>query len=330
MKVQAATALGPLIAKYNEAVQATLDADKSLIGFAATLRMVNTVMDTNSKAFYQYQKDAVSAINAIDTEPIASLTGAMYAQRDAAQEAAPPTYDSALAMEQYNAAIAGADAAAINAIATSTQNAADAASNMAIAGMEAAAALGEMSMASFIAQQIDILTAAEQEGKISKQELEAATRELLVQSGLLTEAEALAAWQAGITREAFYAEKISADALAGSLVGIKDGINNIPPYKKAIIEIVTKHIDAFGGLENYEQHQEGLGNNANGTDNWRGGMTWVGERGPELVNLPRGTQIHDAQSSQNITNNSWDVSINTAATSGTWEQNIAYAQAMAQ
>lgn len=33
------------------------------------------------------------------------------------------------------------------------------------------------------------------------------------------------------------------------------------------------------------------GNNAEGTDNWRGGMTWVGEKGPELINLPRGAQV---------------------------------------
>lgn len=35
----------------------------------------------------------------------------------------------------------------------------------------------------------------------------------------------------------------------------------------------------------------GVGYSANGTDYWRGGMTWVGERGPELVNLPRGSQV---------------------------------------
>lgn len=35
----------------------------------------------------------------------------------------------------------------------------------------------------------------------------------------------------------------------------------------------------------------GIGQNANGTPNWRGGLTWVGERGKELVNLPRGSQI---------------------------------------
>lgn len=34
-----------------------------------------------------------------------------------------------------------------------------------------------------------------------------------------------------------------------------------------------------------------IGRNAEGTDNWRGGPTWVGEKGPEIVNLPRGAQV---------------------------------------
>lgn len=39
----------------------------------------------------------------------------------------------------------------------------------------------------------------------------------------------------------------------------------------------------------------GIGENANGTNNWRGGLTWVNERGGEIMNLPRGTQVipHD-------------------------------------
>lgn len=38
--------------------------------------------------------------------------------------------------------------------------------------------------------------------------------------------------------------------------------------------------------------------NASGNDNWRGGLTWVGENGPELVSLPRGSQIMNAQESR--------------------------------
>jgi len=33
------------------------------------------------------------------------------------------------------------------------------------------------------------------------------------------------------------------------------------------------------------------GHNAAGTSNWMGGLTWVGEKGQELLNLPRGSQI---------------------------------------
>ncbi|WP_426043703.1 hypothetical protein [Caulobacter sp. DWR3-1-2] len=38
----------------------------------------------------------------------------------------------------------------------------------------------------------------------------------------------------------------------------------------------------------------GVGQNANGTTNWRGGLTLVGERGAELLNVPRGSQITPA------------------------------------
>ena len=34
-----------------------------------------------------------------------------------------------------------------------------------------------------------------------------------------------------------------------------------------------------------------VGANADGTNNWRGGPTWVGEKGPELVDLPRGSRV---------------------------------------
>lgn len=42
------------------------------------------------------------------------------------------------------------------------------------------------------------------------------------------------------------------------------------------------------------------GYNAAGDRNWRGGLTWVGEGGPELVRLPRGSQIYSSQESTQI------------------------------
>ena len=41
--------------------------------------------------------------------------------------------------------------------------------------------------------------------------------------------------------------------------------------------------------------------NAGGSENWRGGLTWVGEAGPELVALPQGSRIYSNQESRGMT-----------------------------
>ena len=48
--------------------------------------------------------------------------------------------------------------------------------------------------------------------------------------------------------------------------------------------------------------------NAGGTPNWRGGLTWVGESGPELVSLPRGSRIWNNQESQQMAATGTDTS----------------------
>lgn len=52
--------------------------------------------------------------------------------------------------------------------------------------------------------------------------------------------------------------------------------------------------------------------NAGGTSNWRGGLTWVGENGPELVRLPRGSQVLTAQESRNAGGNTFNITISAA------------------
>lgn len=50
--------------------------------------------------------------------------------------------------------------------------------------------------------------------------------------------------------------------------------------------------------------------NATGNDNWRGGLTWVGESGAEVVALPQGSRIFNAQESRElggVTN--WNVTV---------------------
>jgi hypothetical protein len=46
-----------------------------------------------------------------------------------------------------------------------------------------------------------------------------------------------------------------------------------------------------------------VGHNALGTNNWRGGYTWVGEEGPEIVNLPAGSKIYSNRQSRQMVNN---------------------------
>lgn len=49
--------------------------------------------------------------------------------------------------------------------------------------------------------------------------------------------------------------------------------------------------------------------NASGTDNWRGGMTWVGENGPEQVYLPSGARVATAQESRRTGGDIYNINI---------------------
>jgi len=53
-----------------------------------------------------------------------------------------------------------------------------------------------------------------------------------------------------------------------------------------------------------------IGRNARGTRNWRGGPTWVGEEGPEIVNLPAGSQVFSAGESRAMAGREVSVSVN--------------------
>ena len=54
------------------------------------------------------------------------------------------------------------------------------------------------------------------------------------------------------------------------------------------------------GNSGWEWNEELGAWNAGGNENWLGGLTWVGEAGPELVSLPRGSQIYSNQESRNM------------------------------
>lgn len=50
----------------------------------------------------------------------------------------------------------------------------------------------------------------------------------------------------------------------------------------------------------YGGYNPALPGNAAGDTNWRGGLTWVGEQGPELVSLPKGSRIYSNPESERL------------------------------
>lgn len=59
-----------------------------------------------------------------------------------------------------------------------------------------------------------------------------------------------------------------------------------------------------------EKWQHGVyGGNAAGTDSWRGGWSWVGENGPELLRLPQGTQVLNSQESRDYGGDTYNITI---------------------
>jgi len=67
--------------------------------------------------------------------------------------------------------------------------------------------------------------------------------------------------------------------------------NTVKPIVEGIGNGLSWIADKVGGLFGFGGGGGEAGSNAEGTNNWRGGPTWVGEQGPELIDLPRGTRI---------------------------------------
>ena len=68
----------------------------------------------------------------------------------------------------------------------------------------------------------------------------------------------------------------------------------------------------------------GRENNAAGTPYFRGGLTLVGERGPELVTLPRGSRIHNAEDTARMGGSTVNVTVNASVADGMDAEALAY------
>ena len=85
------------------------------------------------------------------------------------------------------------------------------------------------------------------------------------------------------------------------------GAPNPAAASTAAANIITVNRNAIANVK--------PGLNANGTQNWRGGLSWVGERGPELVNLPRGSQVIPAHRAQNMGGGGINISVDARGSS---------------
>jgi TP901 family phage tail tape measure protein len=92
--------------------------------------------------------------------------------------------------------------------------------------------------------------------------------------------------------------KRAMDGIKNAINAIKSPIDEVKKKLDDFITTIGNALEAAKNLPGVQGAMDLLGKvkgNAAGTDNWEGGLTWVGERGPELLNLPKGTQIFNQQ-----------------------------------
>lgn len=96
-------------------------------------------------------------------------------------------------------------------------------------------------------------------------------------------------------------------ALIGWIIGKKDEVAKTVDASSASLSTAATRITAT--MNGTDQRTRSVGRNARGTRNWQGGSTWVGEEGPELVNLPRGSRITPASETYNNAVNNYYITI---------------------
>jgi len=107
-------------------------------------------------------------------------------------------------------------------------------------------------------------------------------------------------------------------ALQKELSAMNDSINSFGDSRADFIASLGKakregRITQAEYDRRLKAYNAGLPGNAMGTNFWRGGPTWVGEQGPEIVNLPRGAQIipnHEIDSAMTSNQSNVTVSVN--------------------
>ncbi len=71
-------------------------------------------------------------------------------------------------------------------------------------------------------------------------------------------------------------------------------VESVTGILKGIADYVSGLFDSIGklGKASQDASNAAVGQNAGGTSFWRGGPTWINERGAEIIDLPKGTRIY--------------------------------------
>lgn len=160
----------------------------------------------------------------------------------------------------------------------------------------------------------ELLTAAQKEGLAVTPELKAQIEELATAYAQASvDAKTLAeSQQATVDAVNAFADG-SKDVLGGFISDLKNGESASEALAKAIDKVGDKLLDLAlnslfsglkggggGGLLGGLLSLFGFPGFASGTKSAPGGLAWVGERGPELMNVPRGAQIYPSDVSRRI------------------------------
>lgn len=86
----------------------------------------------------------------------------------------------------------------------------------------------------------------------------------------------------------------AAIALVAAAIALANG--NMARYQEAL----NASSKVSGQVNNAAQAAKKVSRNARGARYWRGGATWIGEEGPELVELPQGSRIYPADQSKRM------------------------------
>ena len=238
------------------------------------------------------------------------------------EEMIPATTDSAVAMDQYNAAIAATEASSV-AMAVAQASLTEAMYENQAASDAVAAGISSMSEAQFVASQIDILREAVEAGTLSDLEFAEAQRILLLQSGELTRAEIEAQQKIEGLTGAFIDGKISAYEMAFGLNTTKDSIDALQNKKITVtIEQVvqTKGALTAAGLSE-EEARSIMGPLGVPQETLAGGFDGVFSKPTNLMVGEAGTEKVSVQPMNSTTNN-YNLNLTSGKSSGSVQQDF--------